>query len=242
MSQDPAIAQQLPTVNHLLRGLPSAEVDAVLGRAERVRFRLRQEVYPQDGVIDHAYFPEGGVFSSLMETSAGTVEVLTTGAEGMLGLPAVMGSPETPTRTICQVAGWTSRIPIEDLITGAAPGGLLHNRLLRYAQALVTSLSRSVACNRLHSASQRYARWVLTTQDRVGTEEFSITQEFLGQMLGVTRPTVSQVGQELQAAGLIHYERGRLTIDDREGLEQVSCDCYAAVRSAFIRLLGEPIG
>jgi CRP-like cAMP-binding protein len=160
----------------------------------------------------------------------------------MLGLPAVLGAPRSPSRAICQIAGWVLRVPIATLRAAAPPGGVLHGRLLRYAQARMTSLSRSVACNRLHSAQQRYARWVLTTQDRVDADEFPITQDFLAQMLGVTRPTISQVGQELQSAGLIHYAQGRLTVDDRAGLTSVACDCYPVVRAAFDELLGNPRG
>lgn len=115
---------------------------------------------------------------------------------------------------------------------------MLFERLLRYAQARLAALSRSVACNRLHSSQQRYARWVLNTHDRVGMDEFPITQDFLAHMLGVTRPTISLVGQELQTEGLIHYAQGRLTVDDRAGLEAVCCECYRATRQAFEELLG----
>ena len=168
----------------------------------------------------------------------GTVETLTVGSEGMIGLHAVLGASHSPTRAICQVSGWALRMPVSALIEAAPRDGVLFDRLIRYAQARLTALSRSVACNRLHSAQQRYARWVLTTQDRVGTDEFPITQDFLAQMLGVTRPTISLVGQELQSLHLIHYAQGRLTVDDRHGLEQVSCECYQTTRQAFEELLG----
>ena len=229
--------------NHLLAGLPAAEAEAIALHAERVRPRMRQEIYAQGAVIEFAYFPQGGVFSLVTETAdSGAVEVLTIGNEGMLGLPAVLGATQSPTRAICQIAGWALRVPIDRLLESATPGGVLHGRLMRYAQARMTSLARPVACNRLHTALQRYARWVLVTQDRAGADEFPITQEFLAQMLGVTRPTVSSAGQELQSAGLIHFVQGRLTVDDRAGLELVACDCYAAVRGAFAELLGEPRG
>jgi CRP-like cAMP-binding protein len=102
----------------------------------------------------------------------------------------------------------------------------------------MTALSRSIACAGLHTAQQRYARWVLATQDRVMMDEFPITQDFLAQMIGVTRPTISLVGQDLQALGLIHYAQGRLTVDDRAGLERVACECYGVIRHAFEELLG----
>ncbi len=229
--------------NRLLAELPDDEAAGLLAAAERVRPRMRQELYSQGGPMEHAYFPQGGVFSLMLDTAgAGTVEILTVGNEGMLGLPAVMGASRSPTRAICQIAGWVLRVPMPTLVASAPPGGVLHGRLVRYAQARMTSLSRSVACNRLHSALQRYARWVLSTHDRVGTDEFPITQDFLAQMLGVTRPTISQVGQELQALGLIHSAQGRLTVDDRAGLERVACECYAVVRDGFDELLGDPRG
>jgi CRP-like cAMP-binding protein len=231
------------SASQLLAGLPAAELEPLIADAQRVRPRMRQELYAQGGSMEVAWFPVGGVFSLIVETTdGGMVEILTIGNEGMLGLPAVLGASRSPTRAICQIAGWALRVPMATLLEVARPGAVLHGRLTRYAQARMTSLSRSVACNRLHSAQQRYARWVLTTQDRVGADEFPITQDFLAQMLGVTRPTISQVGQELQGAGLIHYAQGRLTVDDRAGLERLSCECYAAVRAEFAELLGSPRG
>jgi CRP-like cAMP-binding protein len=225
--------------NLLLDGLPSDELDALRPNLERVRPRMRQVLFEQSEPILYAYFPQGGVFSLLAQMQdRGTVETLTVGNEGMVGLPAVLGSSHSPTRAICQVSGWALRVPIDVLIAATPRDGMLFDRLMRYAQARLTALSRSVACNRLHSAQQRYARWVLTTQDRVGTDEFPITQDFLAQMLGVTRPTISLVGQELQSLRLIHYAQGRLTVDDRMGLERVSCECYQTTRQAFAQLLG----
>ena len=229
--------------NRLLAGLPRAEAERLRTGVERVRPRMRQVIYEQGEAIDHAYFPQGGVFSLLARMAdGGVIETLTVGNEGMIGLPAFMGATRSPTRAICQISGWAPRLPMPALVEAAPRDGVLFDRLTRYAQAQITSLSRSVACNRLHTAAQRYARWVLTTHDRVGADEFPITQEFLAQMLGVTRPTVSLVGQELQAAGLIHYEQGRLTVDDRRGLEQATCECYAVIRAAFDELLGTPRG
>ena len=225
--------------NSLLEGLPADEIEALRPNLERVRSRMRQVLFEQSEPIHHAYFPQGGVFSLLAEMHDGeTVETLTVGSEGMIGLPAVLGASHSPTRAICQVSGWALRVPVHVLIDAAPRDGVLFDRLVRYAQARLTALSRSVACNRLHSSQQRYARWVLTTQDRVGTDEFPITQDFLAQMLGVTRPTISLVGQELQSLQLIHYAQGRLTVDDRKRLENVSCECYRTTREAFAELLG----
>jgi CRP-like cAMP-binding protein len=229
--------------NRLLDGLPSKELATIQLAAERVRPRMRQLLYEQDGAMDYAYFPQSGVFSLLAQMSDDSVvETLAVGNEGMIGLPAMLGASTSPTRVICQISGWVLRIPTDVLIKAAPRGGALFGRLARYAQARLTALSRSVACNRLHSSEQRYARWVLNAHDRVGMDEFPITQDFLAQMLGVTRPTISLVGQELQTQGLIHYAQGRLTVDDRAGLEAVSCECYRTTRMAFEALLGSERG
>ena len=225
--------------NLLLDGLPSNELDPIRSAAERVRPRMRQVLIEQAGEMPYAYFPLNGVFSLLAEMADGAiVETLAVGSEGMVGLPAILGASSSPTRVICQISGWTLRIPISVLLEAAPRDGVLFDRLLRYAQARMTALSRSVACSGLHSAQQRYARWVLTTQDRVSMDEFPITQDFLAQMLGVTRPTISLVAQDLQALGFIHYAQGRLTVDDRAGLERMACECYGATRRAFEELLG----
>lgn len=225
--------------NGLLARLPGTELARVRAVAERVRPRMRQVIVEQGAPIEHAYFPESGVFSLVAEMADGSVvETMTVGNEGMLGLSAVLGATRSPTRAICQISGWAIRVPVPALLKAAPPNGRLRSSITRYAQARLTSLSRSVACNRLHSATQRYARWVLTTGDRVGAEEFPITQDFLAQMLGVTRATVSAAGRELQEARLIHYARGRLTIDDHAGLARVSCECYGTIREAFHELLG----
>ncbi len=224
--------------NRLLAGIPAHELAPLRAAAERVRPRMREVLHEQGSSMPYAYFPQGGVFSLLAEMSDGSViETLTVGNEGMIGLPAVMGASRSATKAICQISGWAIRVPMPVLLAAAPRDGVLFDRLARYTQARMASLSRSVACNRMHTAQQRYARWVLATLDRVGAEEFPITQDFLSQMLGVTRPTVSLVGQELQASGLIHYAQGRLTVDDRAGLERTTCECYAAVRDVFEELL-----
>ena len=225
--------------NRLLAGLPPGELQRLQVASERVRPRMRQLLYEQGEPIEHVYFPGGGVFSMLAVMANGEIiETLTVGNEGVVGLPVIMGAPRSPGKAICQISGWAIRIPSAALIEAAPRHGVLFDRLLRYAQAQLTSLSRSVACNRMHTAQQRCARWILITHDRVGSDEFPITQDFLAQMLGVTRPTVSLVGQELQATGLIHYAQGRLTVDDRAGLERMACECYGIVRQAFDDLLG----
>lgn len=231
------------TGNRLLAGLPRKETERLQSFAEFVRPRIRTVLYQQGGPMESVYFPEGGVFSLLTEMSNGDcVENLTVGNEGVIGLPALFGATHSPSRAFCQVPGRALQMPTAAVLEAVPPGSTLYTRLIRYAQARMTSLAQSVACNRLHSATQRYARWLCITHDRVGADEFSITQEFLAQMLGVSRQTVSEIAQELQAAGVIHYTLGRMTVDDRAALEATACECYAVVRAAFDELLGSPRG
>jgi CRP-like cAMP-binding protein len=141
-----------------------------------------------------------------------------------------------------QIPGQSLRMSaprFSDFINSSENGGL-HLALNRYTQALMSMIARAVACNALHSVQQRACRWLLTTHDRVGIDEFLLTQEFLGQMLGVTRASVNEVAQDLQDVGAIRYTRGRISILDRHGLEQRSCECYRVIRTEFDRLLETP--
>src|SRR5687767_12905532 len=141
--------------NRLLAGLPDDELERLRASADRVRPRMRQLLYEQGGVMEYAYFPQNGVFSLLAELSDGSIiETLTVGNEGMLGLPSVLGATRSPTKAICQISGWALRVPVPALREAAPRTGALFDRLARYAQARLTSLSRSVACNRMHGAQQ----------------------------------------------------------------------------------------
>jgi CRP-like cAMP-binding protein len=229
--------------NHLLASIPPAEASRVRALTERVRPRMREVLYEQAGPMPYVYFPEGGLFSLLTEMRDGScIESLTIGNEGLIGLPLLLGATRSPTRVICQVSGQALRLPAAAFLEAVVPGTALFGRLARYAQALMTSLGQSVACNRLHTAAQRYARWILVTHDRVGLDEVPITQDFLAQMLGVSRQTVSETATAFQDAGLIHYTQGRVTVDDRAGLEAAACECYGVVRAAFDTLLGASRG
>ena len=189
--------------------------------------------------MGHVYFPEGGVFSLITQmASGGSIEVARTGNEGMIGIPVFLDAVTSPARAVCQIPGRTLRMTSEAFREEAARGSPLHALLHRYTQALMTHLAQSVACNRLHSSAQRCARWLLMTHDRVGTDHFPLTQEFLARMLGMRRATVSEVASALQEAGIIHYEHGRLTIEDRGALEGAACECYAVIRAEFDQLLG----
>jgi CRP-like cAMP-binding protein len=226
--------------NRLLSAIPSdyysEEIAPVL---ERVSLGLREILYDSLKPIEHVYFPINGVMSMLAEMGEeNLVEVATVGNEGMVGLPLYLGATVTPGKSFAQVPGDALRMPAPSFRRLTENGGPLPRMLNRYTQALMVQISQGTACNRLHSMEQRCARWLLMTHDRVGADEFLLTQEFLGQMLGVRRATVNETALKLQRAGHIDYSRGRIRILNREGLESVSCHCYNVIRDEYDRMLG----
>lgn len=228
--------------NAIIRSLPAEEHDRLLGVSEFIEAEVRQTVYEPDTPIDHLYFPLGCVYShvALLDHDV-VVEVGTIGREGVVGLPAFLGAARSPNAVYCQVPGPALRLTTEGLFEVLRVDGALHNRLHRYTQALIIQLAQNVACNRIHTTEERAARWLLTTQDRVGADSFPLTQQFLAQMLGVRRPTVSLTAGILQTAGLIRYLRGHITITDRAGLLAAACDCYQVIREQFDGLYDEDV-
>lgn len=199
--------------------------------------------------ILHAYFPKVGVISLVTVLEDGSmIEAATIGLEGMFGLPLVLGATSSPNlQAMCQIKGDMLRIPSESLVTLFDKLPVLRAMLLRYAQALLVQAAQSAACNRMHSVAQRAAKWLLLCHDRVSGDHFHLTQEFLSQMLGVRRASVTEVANRLRNDGLIDYHRGDTTIMDRAGLEGLSCICYAEVRGEYERYLAsartpDPVG
>jgi CRP-like cAMP-binding protein len=226
--------------NHLLGLLPDAELDELLPLLEPIALTFRSLVYDLNAPIEHAYFPENGVVSLVGVTREGSaVEVATVGNEGMIGIPLFLGAETMLGQAFSQVPGTAFRIKAQDFRKISARGRL-HEILNLYTQALFTQVAQSAACNRLHLTEERFARWLLMTHDRVGRDEFPLTQDFLSQMLGVRRATVSQIASRFQSAGLISYSRGVMTILKREEIEQEGCECYGVIRAEFERLLGRP--
>jgi CRP-like cAMP-binding protein len=206
---------------------------------EETSLTLKQRIYEQGKRIDYAYFPESSVISVVKRLDDGRViETGTVGYEGMVGLAAVFGVETSASRAFCQIPGRAVRMKAEIVLSERRRGGQFAELLLRFANATMAMLDQSVACNRAHSLEERMCRWLLMTHDRVGTDSFPMTQEFLAQMLGVRRPTVNVAGTALQRAGLIRYIRGKITIVDRKGLEEDSCECYSQARNEFVRSLG----
>ncbi|MDZ4876468.1 MAG: hypothetical protein CLLPBCKN_005888 [Chroococcidiopsis cubana SAG 39.79] len=228
--------------NQLLASLPREEYERLVANMELVPLTFKQVLYAPNESIQYVYFPKSGVVSLLTLMEDGTaVEVGTVGNEGMVGLPVFLGSNKIPGQALAQIPGEAWRMRVDVFKDKVIPGSALHDLLQRYTQALFNLISQIAACNRIHSVEERFCRWLLMTQDRVGSDEFPLTQEFLSQMLGVRRPTVSLSASVLQKAGLIRYVRGKMTILDREGLEASSCECYMIIKSEFERLLGSNV-
>jgi CRP-like cAMP-binding protein len=228
----------MPVTNRLLASLPGEEYERLQPYLEPISLDFRQNLYEPNVPIEFVYFPLGGVCSLLSQTSVGDlIEVATVGNEGMVGLPVFLGAKQIPGVAMVQIPGDALRMSAEDLHTQVIPGTALYEVLHRYTQALFNLISQSALCNRVHSIEQRCCRWLLLTHDRVETDEFPLTQEFLSQMLGVRRAGVSEVAARLQNAGFISYRYGNITVLDRAGLEATSCECYELIRQEFDRLI-----
>ncbi|HJT19492.1 MAG TPA: Crp/Fnr family transcriptional regulator [Nitrospira sp.] len=205
-----------------------------------VRLKAGDELYGQNQPIQNIYFPLSGVLSLVTTAGDDTGEVATVGKEGMLGLPILLGTDRIPMRAFAQVPGEALMMPVKDFKTEIKnPRSKLSRILYRYAQALFVQVAQHAACNATHQIRQRCARWLLMTHDRVGTDEFQLTQDFLSQMLGVRRAGVSVAAADLQRDRLITYRRGMVKVLDRKGLEKASCDHYGIVKAEYERLMEE---
>jgi CRP-like cAMP-binding protein len=224
--------------NRLLDALPSTEYSRLESELTPVTLAVRDAVYDRDKPIEAVYFPLDAVISMVATVEGDpAVEVATIGCEGMAGLPAFLGATTSPNECFCQVSGTALRLSVDGLRRFLATDGALHDLLHRYTQASLVQFAQNVACNRLHTSEERCARWLLQTRDRVQSDTFELTQEFLGQMLGVRRSTVSLIAGQLQEAGIIQYSRGRITILDRAALHEAACECYDIVQTEFDRLI-----
>lgn len=229
--------------NFLLSHIPENEYTELRPHLEFFPTPLKTVLFERNKEIEYAYFPLSGEHSvlAIMEDGA-AVEVGTVGNEGMSTVDTLTGSKLAIETTICQIAGNSLRLPVGKFVAllEKLPG--LKRICYRYLQAYLSQVSQSVACNRLHSTEERFAKWVLMSLDRVQGNEFHITQEFLADMLGVHRPSVTLVARTFQQAGIIKYHRGSVTVLDRPALEEACCECYETVRQQFIRILGKDTG
>jgi len=217
--------------NLLLAALPLDDYERLAPALEVVPLKLKDILHKPGEPLQHVYFPGGGGFLSVLTVlrDGGMVEVATIGREGMVGVSAVLDGGRVPSCSMVQAEMETCyRITVDALRRETDQHGALFNLLTHYSQALMGFVMQSTACNAAHSVEQRLARWLLHAHDRVGRDEFPLTQEFVAMMLGAARPTVTVVAGTLQKAGLIKYRHGHVTIVDRETLEHASCECYLA--------------
>jgi len=230
----------LPPGNRLLDTLAIEERSGLAGEVEEIQLELKERLCEAGGHIDSVYFPLTAVVSMLNDADgSGGVEIATIGNEGLVGVSLSWGATTlNPAEFLqVQVPGVALRMDAEVFVRDFSQGNGLTDVVHRYTQAFVSQLSQQVACNGLHSIEERCARWLLLTHDRVGSNDFPMTQEFLAQMLGVRRPSVTVVAGILQQAGFIRYRRGMVQITDRRGLEEASCECYRVLREVFDRLI-----
>src|SRR6476660_6095161 len=225
-------ANGAPAANRLLETLPKKEYARLLPKLKTVNLVLGEVLYEPGDLIKYVYFPNDSIVSLITEVSGTSwLEVGMVGNEGMAGLPVFMGVSSSSTRALVQGSGTAMRMSSAAVRTEANRLGSLHHILHRYSHSLLNQVSQSSACNRCHLVNARLARWLLMTNDRLGVDEFPLTQEFLSTMLGVRREGVSKAAGALQAAKLIRYSRGMITVLNRRGLEAKSCHCYAIIRA-----------
>ena len=226
--------------NLILAQLPEHEYRQLHPHFELISCPQKSAFYYHDDVIDHVYFPLSGEHSvlAIMEDGA-SVEIATVGYEGFTTVEVLTGSDRALETIMCQIPGETLKLPRSVFMHAIEGDTVLRRAVYRYLRAYLALVSQSVACNRLHTTEERFARWMLMNHDRARGRDMYITQEFLAAMLGVHRPSVSLIARSFQQLGLIRYSRGVVTVLDRQGLEDAACECYATVRRQFELALGK---
>jgi CRP-like cAMP-binding protein len=224
--------------NRLLAALPDAEWSRWQPQLESVHMPLGQVLYESGATLSHVYFPTTAIVSLLyvMENGA-SAEIAVVGYEGIVGVSLFMGGGSTPSRAVVQSAGEGFRLDARTMLDEFERAGPVLHLLLRYTQALITQMAQTAVCNRHHSVDKQLCRWLLLSLDRLRSNQLEMTQELIANMLGVRREGVTESALRLQRAGLIHYSRGHITVLDRAGLEQRTCECYAVVKKEYDRLL-----
>ena len=236
-----ALEMQEYAGNRLLWSLSEEERARLRPNMKHVTLALGQVVYECGERIDYVYFPTTCVVSLLYTMRDGsTAEMALAGNDGVVGIALFLGGGNIPHRAVAQIGGLALKMPARVLQEEFTRGGPLQHILLLYTQALITQISQTAVCNRLHPLEQRLCRWLLLCHDRLNGSEIPMTQEFIANMLGGRRESVTVAAGRLQDAGLIHYSRGHIKVLDREGLETMVCECYRIVDDEFNRLIGAP--
>ena len=231
-------ASHRTTNNRLLSALPPEDFHQLWPDLHRVSWPARQTLYEVGAPIEHVYFGEEGTASIVaMMADGSTSEVGMIGIEGMVGASALLGAETSAQQVIVQLPGSALRMDASLCKTAFDQRPSLRAVVLRFIDAFLNLIAQTAACNRLHSARQRCARWLLMASDRIGSDTMPMTHEFLSFMLGVRRTGVTAIARELQRSGLIEYRHGRIRISDRYGLEAIACECYGIDHRALHRLL-----
>jgi len=227
--------------NQLLVNLPEKERKRLEPYLEPVELEFNQHLLVFDQPIEYVWFPDTCVTSTVVNSIEGsTIEVGLMGTEGMVGLSLVMKLEVSNSTVFVQIPGRATRMRARDFKKQVVEkGGPLLNTLLRYTNFFMAMIAQTAACNTTHPVEERMCRWILMTHDRVQQDQFPLTQEFLADMLGVRRPSLSKVAGELKREGLINYTRGSVTVTDRKGLEARSCECYQIIQGQLKRTFNE---
>jgi CRP-like cAMP-binding protein len=225
------------SVNRLLNSLEPGAFERVAKKLKRVKLRPKEVVYRPNEPIDHVLFPENAVVCLMTLMSYGdTIEAATVGREGASWISASVGAPSMPCETIVVIEGTALRLPIADLDRELKENGHFRDVLTEYSHALLIASMRISACHGLHGLQERCARWMLMTLDRVDSDRFAVTKEFLAQLLGTNRPTVSVLISRLETAGILNVESRVVTIADRNRLQEAACECYDVIRKTYAKV------
>jgi CRP-like cAMP-binding protein len=227
-----------PQQNHILAALPDADYEKLSPFLELASMPLGMVVAEAGASMPYVYFPTSSIVSILHDTRDGaSAETAVIGHEGLVGVAQWMGGGAMSSRAVVTSAGYGFRLSATLLMEEFDRGGALQKHLLRFTQALLTQMSQAAVCNRHHSVAQQLCRWLLLRLDRLPSNELIMTQELIGNMLGVRRESVAEAAGKLQDENLIHYSRGHITILNRQGLENRVCECYADLKTEYERLL-----
>ena len=227
-------------LNLLLDRLPKNEYKSLVRSEKTVSLAHGDEVYQEDSVrgLSHVYFPTSGMISlTVLMEDGKEIEAGTVGNEGMIGFSVAQGLDFSPTKAISQISGEGLRVPVSAFLKALKSGEALDRLVRRYTAYSLRYANQTVACNLLHSVEERICRWLLMCHDRVDKDEFVLTHEFLAEMLGVRRQTVTAIAGMLQTAALITYRRGVIRVVHRKKLEAASCECYAVTKAFYNRIM-----
>jgi CRP-like cAMP-binding protein len=234
-----SITKIKPSDNLILAALPAGVFDRLRPYLKPVTLPLGNVIYESGVKLDHVYFPVPGCIISMLYVleDGSSAEIAVVGDEGMVGIALFMGGDTTPSRALVQSTGYAFKLPGAALKKEFERHSELQHLLLRYTQALITQMTQTAVCNRHHSLDQQLCRWLLLSLDRLPSNEVSMTQELIANMLGVRREGVTEAAGKLQDQGLISYRRGHIKVLDRPGLEARVCECYSVVQKEYARLL-----